>query len=282
MTATKPLIWLITGVSSGIGKAMAEAALDRGDTVIGTVRQPAQAQAFAALAPGRALACELDLTDKDKVIPAVTRALENAKGVDVVVNSAGYGLSGAVEEVDEAELRHQMETNFFGTLGVVQAALPFMRRQRSGHIFNVSSTAGVIGYPGLALYNASKFAVEGLSEGLSVEVAHLGIKVTIVELDGFRTNWASASAIIRAKKHIEDYAPTAGKIDKGLERLNGTQAGDPAKAAQAIIKVLDSPNPPLRLILGADAATWIRNKLNSRLDELAQWEDVARSTAISA
>ena len=278
----KSLTWLITGISSGIGKAMAEAALARGDAVIGTVRKPEQVNEFTALAPGRAFAYRLDLTDKDAVLPATTQAIQAAGGVDVVVNCAGYGLAGAAEEVNDAELRHQMETNFFGTLGVVQAALPFMRKQRHGHIFNFSSTAGVLGYPGLSMYNASKFAVEGFSEGLKVEVAHLGIKVTIVELDGFRTNWSSASAIIRARKVIDDYVPSAGRTRKGLEQLDGNQPGDPAKAAQAIITVLTSPNPPLRLVLGNDAVTWIRDKLNSRLKELAEWEQVSRSTAISA
>jgi NAD(P)-dependent dehydrogenase (short-subunit alcohol dehydrogenase family) len=222
---TKPLVWLITGVSSGMGKALAEAVLERGDRVIGTVRKPADADTFAALASGRAMPCMIDLVDNARVLPAVTQAIEAAGGIDVVVNAAGYGLAGAAEELSDAELRHQMEINFFGTVEVTQAALPFMRKQRSGHIFNFSSTAGVIGYPGLSMYNASKFAVEGFSEGLSVELAHLGIKVTIVELDGFRTKWSSASAIVRAAKVIEDYAESAGKIRKGLEKLDGKPTG---------------------------------------------------------
>jgi NAD(P)-dependent dehydrogenase (short-subunit alcohol dehydrogenase family) len=279
---TKPLIWLITGISSGIGKAVAAAALRRGDTVIGTVRKPEQVLEFESCAPGRAFARQLDLTDTQNVVPVLTRALSALGAADVVINCAGYGLAGAAEEVSDSELRHQMETNFFGTVEVVQAALPFMRAQRRGHIFNVSSTAGVLGYPGLSLYCASKFAVEGFSEGLSVEVAHLGIKVTIVELDGFRTNWSSANAIVRAKRAIPDYEASAGQTRKGLEKFDGHQVGDPAKAAQAIIVVLNSPEPPLRLVLGAAAVTWIRDKLNGRLDELGAWESVSKDTAIGA
>jgi NAD(P)-dependent dehydrogenase (short-subunit alcohol dehydrogenase family) len=278
----KPLTWLVTGISSGIGKAVADAALGRRDIVIGTVRKPEQVLEFQSKAPGRAVGCRLDLADGDTVVPVLTRALEAVGGVDVVVNCAGYGLAGAAEEVSDSELRHQMETNFFGTLEVTRAALPFMRKRRRGHIFNVSSTAGVIGYPGLSLYCASKFAVEGFSDALSVEVAHLGIKVTIVELDGFRTNWSSASAIVRSKRTIADYEPTAGKTRQGLENLDGHQVGDPAKAARAIIAVLKSPEPPLRLVLGAAAVSWIRDKLNGRLDELVAWESVSKDTALEA
>jgi nucleoside-diphosphate-sugar epimerase len=257
---SRPLRWLVTGISSGIGKAMAEAALERGDTVLGTVRKPEQVQAFAQLAPGRARACQVDLTERERVVPVVTHALNDIGSVDVVVNAAGYGLAGALEELDDAEIRHQMETNFFGTLAIAQAALPFMRRQRSGHVFNVSSTSGVIGYPGLSLYCASKFAV--------------------VELDGFRTNWASSNAIVRAKRRIDDYVPSVGRIHSGLEHLDGKQAGSPAKAAQAIITAVMSPDPPLRLVLGAGAVTGIRAKLLGRLDEMNAWESVSNSTAL--
>ena len=279
MSHRKP-VWLITGASSGIGKALADAVIARGEPVIGTFRQPAQADAFVASAPGRAFACIVDLANGPTVQAAITRSIEEAGGVDVVVNCAGYGLAGALEEVNEAELRHQMETNFFGTLQVTKAALPFLRKQRHGHIFNVSSTSGVLGYPGLSLYCASKFAVEGLAESLRVELAHLGIRVTIVELDGFRTNWSSATAIVRAKTVIDDYTESAGKIRKGLEMLDGKQPGDPLKAAQAIITVADSPEPPLRLILGVSAVDGIRDKLNSRLAELEQWKPVSLATQI--
>lgn len=278
----KKNVWLITGISSGIGKALAEAVLQRGDTVIGTVRKPQQVDEFSAMAPGRAFACQLDLTDREAVRPVITRAIEAAGGVDVVANCAGYGLAGALEEVSDAELRHQMETNFFGMLEVTQAALPFMRKQRRGHVFNVSSTSGILGYPGLSIYCASKFALEGLSDALSVEVAHLGIRVTIVELDGFRTNWSSATAIVRAKTVIGDYDNSAGKIRKGLEQLDGKQPGDPAKAAQAIITVQQSAEPPLRLVLGVGAVSGIRAKLNSRLAEIDKWEHLSIATQIDA
>lgn len=272
--------WLITGASSGIGKALAEAVLARGERVIACFRQQAQAEEFSARAPGRTFACLVDLADSAAVQPAITRAIQASGRVDVVVNSAGYGLAGALEEVSEAELRHQIETNFFGTLQVIKAALPFLRGQRRGHIFNLSSTAGVIGYQGLSLYCASKFAVEGLAESLRVELAHLGIRVTIVELDGFRTNWSSATAIVRAGTVIDDYNRSAGRIRKGLALLDGNQPGDPVKAAQAIITVADAAEPPLRLILGVGAVEGIREKLQSRLAELEQWKHVSVATQI--
>ena len=273
-------VWLITGVSSGIGKALSEQVLERGDTVVGTVRKTEQVDTFSALAPGRAFACHLDLSDSERVKPAVTEAIDKIGWIDVVVNCAGYGLAGAVEEVNDAELRHQMETNFFGLLQVTQAALPFMRKQRSGHIINVTSTSGQIGYPGLALYCASKHAVEGLSDALAAEVSPLGINVTIIEPDGFRTNWSSSSAIVRSQTVISDYEPTAGVVKVGLEQIDGKQIGDPIKAAKAIISIVESPNPPLRLVLGAKAVTGIRNKLNAMIDEINAWEHVSKDTAI--
>ncbi len=183
--------WLITGVSSGLGRALAEAVLSRGEIVIGTLRKREQMAEFEALAPGRANSKLLDVTDKSQVRDAVTQAIQSAGGIDVVVNNAGYGLSGAAEEVSDGEIRQQMETNFFGLVAVTQAALPFMRAQKRGHIVNISSVAGYKGILGMSIYSASKFAVEGFSEGLAAEAAHLGIRVTIVEPGAFRTRWAS-------------------------------------------------------------------------------------------
>jgi len=273
-------VWLITGVSNGFGRSLAEAVLARGDRVIGTVRQPGKAEAFAALAPGRSVPCLVDLADGARVASAISAALESAGGVDVVVNNAGYGLAGAVEEVSDAEARHQMETNFFGLVAVTQAALPFLRRGGGGHVINISSLAGFQGILGMALYSASKFAVEGFSEGLAAEAGFLGIRVTIVEPGAFRTNWSSNGAIVRSQRVIDAYAATAGKVRAGLAKLDGSQSGDPAKAAQAILRVVDSPNPPLRLPLGADAVAALEHKLASMTRELAEWRAVAEATAL--
>ena len=270
--------WLITGVSSGLGRALAEAVLGRGEVVIGTLRKSEQAAEFEALAPGRAIAMLLDVTDKSRVPDAVTQAIQAAGGIDVVVNNAGYGLSGAAEEVSDSEIRHQMETNFFGLVAVTQAALPFMRAQKRGHVVNISSVAGYKGILGMSIYSASKFAVEGFSEGLAAEAGHLGIKVTIVEPGAFRTRWSSNDAIVRSARVIEDYAPTAGAVRAGLAKMHGHQENDPAKGATAIITAVDSQHPPLRLPLGADSVLYLREKLTGMTQELAAWEAVSVAT----
>lgn len=270
--------WLITGVSSGLGRALALAALARGDTVMGTLRQAEQLAGFEALAPGRAIAVRLDVTDKDKVRDVIAGAIEQAGGIDVVVNNAGYGLSGAAEELSDAEMRHQMETNFFGLVAVTQAALPFMRAQKRGHFVNISSVAGYKGIVGMSAYSASKFAVEGFSESLAAETAHLGIKVTIVEPGAFRTNWSSDTAIVRSVKVIDDYAPTAGVVRAGLSQMDGRQQNDPAKGAAAIIQAVEAEVPPLRLPLGPDSVTYLRDKLAAMAKELEAWASVSSST----
>lgn len=270
--------WLITGVSTGLGRALAEAVLARGEHVIGTLRKKDQLAQFEALAPGRAIGVLLDITDREHVHGSVTRAIEAAGGIDVVVNNAGYGLSGAAEEVSDSEIRSQMETNFFGLVTVTQAALPFMRAQKRGHVVNISSVAGYQGILGMSIYSASKFAVEGFSEGLAAEAGHLGIKVTIVEPGAFRTQWASSGAIVRSARVIEDYATTAGKVRAGLAQMDGHQENDPAKGAIAIIAAVDSESPPLRLPLGPDSVQYLRHKLASMSAELAKWEAVASAT----
>jgi NAD(P)-dependent dehydrogenase (short-subunit alcohol dehydrogenase family) len=274
-------VWLITGVSSGFGAALAEAVLARGEVVIGTLRRAEQLAAFEARAPGRAFACQLDVTDRERVGTVIGAAIERAGGIDVVVNNAGYGLVGAVEEVSDPETRRQMETNFFGALEVTRTALPYLRCQRHGHVVNVSSLAGVIGMQGMAIYSASKFALEGFSEALAAEGRPLGIRVTIVEPGGFRTRWASSDALVRADRVIEEYTPTAGAVRAGLERFDGQQGGDPGKAAAAIIAAVDSTDPPLRLALGPDAVERIRAKLTGMLRELDAWEAVSRDTQLA-
>ena len=270
--------WLITGVSSGLGRALAEAVLARGERVIGTLRKAGQAEQFAALAPARSFACVVDLSEGPRVRAAIGEAIERAGGVDVVVNNAGYGLTGAAEEVSDAEARHQMETNFFGALSVAQAALPYLRRQRRGHIVNISSIAGVVGFGGLPLYCASKFALEGLGAALAKELRDLGIQVINVEPGAFRTNWRSADAIVQAARVIDDYASTVGAQRERLKDGGGQQEGDPAKAALAIIQAVDAPKAPLHLPLNPQAIALLRKTWTAALAELDEWESVCAST----
>ncbi|WP_022981563.1 oxidoreductase [Ideonella sp. B508-1] len=274
--------WLITGVSSGFGNELARAALARGDVVVGTVRQPEQASRFEALAPGRAHAVLLDVTRADAIEPAVREAISRAGQIDVLVNNAGYGLFGAVEEVSDAEARAVMETNFFGALAVTRALIPHLRERRTGHVFNVSSVAGVLGIPGGALYSASKFALEGLSEALVGELRPFGIRVTLVEPGGFRTNFAGGS-LRQAARVVEAYADTpAGKTRVQMGQYAGHEPGDPAKAARAILQVADAPNPPVRLVLGQDAVDMVRRTYAAALKDVDEWEPVSAATALDA
>jgi NAD(P)-dependent dehydrogenase (short-subunit alcohol dehydrogenase family) len=274
--------WLITGVSSGIGQAMAEAAIARGDSILGTFRKPEQVAAFERLAPGRTFACVLDLANEGEAQRVLGSHIERAGGVDVVVNNAGYGLTGAVEEVSDAEARRVMEVNFFGALAVTQVALPYLRRQRGGHIINITSLAGMVGHGGLALYCAAKFALEGMGAGLVLEVKHLGIKVTNVEPGSFRTNWRSSGALIDATQVIEDYGPSVGALRARLATGHGQQEGDPRRAAQAIIKVVESPNPPLHLALNPKAWDSIRATLTQAVSEMDRWSELSHSTTFPA
>ena len=274
-------IWLVTGVSSGFGQELARAILARGDTVVGTLRRKEQAAAFEALAPGRAHARLLDVTDSAAIPPLVAAVERDVGPVDVLVNNAGYGLGGAVEELDDSECRHVMETNFFGTLNLVKAVLPSMRKRRSGHIINFSSMAGIVGFPGFGLYNASKFAVSGLTEALAGELAPFGIRATVVEPGGFRTNFAGGSLAI-ARNPMPEYAETAAARPRVMkDRYHGTQQGDPAKAAAAVISIVDAANPPVHLLLGPDAVAAARGKLERFGAEITAWEALSSSTNYS-
>jgi NAD(P)-dependent dehydrogenase (short-subunit alcohol dehydrogenase family) len=270
--------WMITGVSGGLGRALAETVLDGGGTVVGTLRHKDQAAEFERLAPGRAFAVLLDATDPAGVLAErVGEAVRAAGYLDVLVNNAGYGLLGAVEEVSDEEAGHQMDTNFSGPLRLVRAILPHFRERGRGHIVNVSSIAGFTGQPGLGLYNASKFALEGLSEALRHELAPFGVRVTIVEPGAFRTRWAGAG-LKRAARSITEYQVVTAIAD-GLERLDGAQPGDPRRAAEAIVRAVEAAEPPARLPLGRDAVRAIRSKLADVGRELDAWEKVAESTA---
>lgn len=270
-------VWLITGVSGGLGRALAIEAANKGDIVIGTVRKPEQLDEFRNLIPGKTFSVKLDVTQHFQTKAVIDPVIEKFGRVDVLVNNAGYGLLGAIEEVNTREVREQFETNVFGALTVTQAVLPFMRKQKSGHIVQMSSAAGFRSSPGLGIYNASKFALEGLSEALAYEVAPLGIKVTIVEPGPFRTQFAGTSSI-RAAATIKDYESTAWLRIKTIHQYNGKQLGDPKKAALAIIKAVESENPPLRLALGQYAVDAIKAKIESVVNDLTAWEDVGLNT----
>jgi NAD(P)-dependent dehydrogenase (short-subunit alcohol dehydrogenase family) len=260
--------WFITGVSSGFGRALAEAVLAKGHKVIGTVRQEEAKAPFEALSPGNATAVVLDVTDEADVHTVVDEVVQHHGRIDVLVNNAGYGLEGAVEEVSLDQVRDQFEVNVFGPVAVMQAVLPQMRKQRSGHIINVTS---------MGIYNGSKFALDGISEALAKEVKPLGIKVTIVAPGSFRTDWAGRS-MVHVEKPISDYEPTAGAFRQSLADRNGRQAGDPKKAAAAIITATEASEPPLRLVLGPDALRFVGDKLGALQAEMRKWEAVSAST----
>ena len=274
--SSNPKIWFITGISRGFGRELASAALEQGDVVIGTSRN---GKSDIGAVPDRFHVFALDVTNPQDVVSVVTQAWQIGGRIDVVVNNAGFGVLGAVEEVEEKQARNVFETNFFGLLRVTQAALPHLRAQASGHIINISSVGGFVGSPGYGLYNASKFAVEGLSEALASELKPLGIHVTIVEPGYFRTNFLSSSSLQRADRVIEAYAATVGKTRESTDERDGRQLSDPALAAKAIIAVTLAQNPPLRLILGADAVERVRAKLTQVTEDLETWKSTSLNTA---
>jgi len=272
--------WFITGVSSGFGRQLANAALGRGDHVVGTLRSVDQIADFEALAPGRAHAVILDVTDRKRIPAAVDEGVSKMGGLDVLINNAGYGLAGVLEELEEDEIDHAIETNLNGTIYVTKAALPALRESK-GRILNFSSMAGLVGLPGMTAYCAAKHAVEGFSEALNAELQPFGIAVTIIEPGGFRTNFFKGSErIARSPLSIYDATP-GGMTRSGLSGAGDMMQGDPAKAVAAILLAIDAEQPPLRLVLGADALGSIRQKLNSMNANLDAWEQVALSTSFS-
>ena len=266
-------VWFITGASTGFGREMAEQLLADGAKVVATARKPEQLSDLAAKYPETALILALDVTKDDAVQSAVEKTLATFGHVDVLVNNAGYGTAGAVEEVTEAEFMPMYETNVFGLIRVTKALLPQFRERRSGHIVNLSSIGGLVGLPGWGLYNSSKFAVEGLSEALFVELAPLGVKVLIVEPGPFRTDFLGRSGQ-EAAQRIADYDQTSGKTREYMKTNDGKQAGDPVRAVQAIIAAVASPNTPKHLLLGKLALTRFRQKLDEFTQEIAAWEPV--------
>jgi NAD(P)-dependent dehydrogenase (short-subunit alcohol dehydrogenase family) len=269
-------VWLVTGASRGFGRALSDAVLARGERLVATARGRDFVETFGQEHP-EALAVTLDVTDPAQARAAVEKSLARFGRLDVVVNNAGYGHFGAMEELTEGELRGQLEVNLFGVINVTRAALPALRRQRSGHLVQMSSLNGVEGMAGGAYYCAGKFAVEGLSESLADEAAHLGIKVTIVEPGPHRTGFAGRESA-RLADPIEDYAESVGQARQAFAEMDGAQPGDPARAAQAIVEVVDADDPPLRLPLGRTALANIRAKLGGQLEELERWERLSAST----
>jgi NADP-dependent 3-hydroxy acid dehydrogenase YdfG len=269
----KDRTWFITGASTGFGRVLAEEVLKAGGKVVATARNRDKVADLEAKYPQKAKALALDVTNAGQVDSAVTQAFAQFGQVDVLVNNAGYGVAGAIEEVSEAESMPMFETNVFGLLRVTRAFLPHLRKQRSGHILNLSSIGGVVASPGMGYYNATKFAVEGLSEALAGEVAPLGIRVTIIEPGPFRTDFLGRSGVV-AKTRIADYDATAGNMRKYFAENDGKQKGDPVRAVHAMMQVVESPNPPLRLLLGASALQRLRSKLTNWEKEIAASEQV--------
>lgn len=272
-----PRVWLITGCSSGFGRALAAAVLARGERVIATARQLSALDELAAQYPETCRALALDVTDATQVNRIVAAAAEVFGRLDVVVNNAGYGVVGAFEEIGAEQIARNFQTNFFGVLDVIRAALPILRAQRSGHIVNISAAAVISNYPGFSIYGASKWALEGVSESLAAELKPLGIKVTIVQPGPFRTDFIGRS-LERAAMHLADYDRTSGKFLRFLESMDGKQPGDPTKAAAAIIAVVESANPPLRLVLGKYANEKARRKLADAERERGAWEHIGLPT----
>ncbi|HEY1751685.1 MAG TPA: oxidoreductase [Caulobacteraceae bacterium] len=270
--------WLITGVSGGLGRALAQAALARGDAVAGTVRKGADLAAFEALAPGRARGFLADMADEAAVRAAVDQAEAALGGIDILVGNAGYGLVGAVEESSLAEIRAQFEVNVFGPIAAIQAVLPYFRARRRGHVITVTSVSGVATWAGTGVYCASKHALEGVTRTLAEEVAELGIKVTNVEPGGMRTDYAGRSLIV-TQRQIADYDGAARNAQRILGDHAGHEPGDPAKVAKAILAIAGADDPPLQLLLGADAMLYATRQLASFQAEIGRWAGLTLSIA---
>lgn len=273
--------FLITGVSSGLGRAFAQGALDAGHRVIGTVRRQEDANAFAMLAPDRAHPLVLDVTDYGTIPEAVADMEARVGPIDVLVNNAGYGHEGVMEESSIDDFQRQFAANVFGPVAMTKAVLPGMRERRGGHIVNVTSMGGFITMPGITSYCGSKFALEGISEALGKEVAGFGIRVTALAPGQFRTDWAGRS-MDRTPRSISDYDAVMDPIRAARQAKSGNQPGDPAKAAQALLAIVASDTPPVRLFLGEDALGLVDQKLAAMKAERDEWDALSRSTSFTA
>lgn len=270
-------LFFITGVSSGFGRALAEEALKAGHRVAGTVRNQQAKQEFDALVPGRSTGWILDVTDFDAIAPLADIVERETGPVDVLVNNAGYGHEGIMEESPLSEVLHQFDVNVFGAVAVIKAFLPAFRARRAGHILNVTSMGGFITMPGISYYCGSKFALQGISETLTKELKPFNIAVTAIQPGSFRTDWAGRS-MVRSPRSISDYDPLFGPIRETREKRSGHQPGDPQKAARAILRLIDSPAPPASLLLGSDAVIYVREKLQQMSADIDAWEEISRST----
>jgi NAD(P)-dependent dehydrogenase (short-subunit alcohol dehydrogenase family) len=275
---TKDAVWLITGCSKGLGRALAEQALSAGYHVVVTARRIADITDFVSAHGDRALAVELDVTDPAEINLAVTAARDRFGGIDVLVNNAGYGYLAAIEEGEDADVRALFETDLFGPLNLVKAVLPGMRARRRGHIVNISSIGGLVTFPGVGYYHMVKFGIEAMSETLAKEVTPLGIGVTVVAPGAFRTDFRGPASIKQSATRIDDYAATAGKSRAGTQAGHGRQVGDPTRGARAIITAIEAERPPVHLLIGGDALDQLRGKADEMRRETDAWEEVTRST----
>jgi NAD(P)-dependent dehydrogenase (short-subunit alcohol dehydrogenase family) len=266
-------VWFITGTSTGFGYLLAKELLRRGDRVIATARDASKLETLIRQYPGHARAFTLDVTKPAEIESVAQQAIAAFGHVDVIVNNAGYGVNGAIEEVSEDEFEPMFQTNIYGLIRTTRAFLPHLRERRSGHIFNLSSIGGLAGSPGWGFYNTTKFAVEGFSEALAGELKPLGVHVTVIEPGPFRTDFLGRSGKLAAKE-LPEYAETAGKAREYLKSQSGKQPGDPQKAVEAIIAVADSAEPPMHLLLGKIALARFRDKLSQWQKEIATWESV--------
>lgn len=267
-------VWFITGCSTGFGRELAKYLLQNDHRVVVTARDAGKVRDLVEINKANALAVALDVTDKQQVTDSVAAAVKHFGRIDVLVNNAGFGYFGAIEESDEAEVRSMFETNFWGLAEMTRAALPVMREQKSGFVVNVSSIGGFVGFPGIGYYNATKFAVNGFSEALKKEVEPLGIKVILVQPSGFRTDWAGRSAN-DATNTISDYAETAGANQSAIRGFSGNQPGDPVRAARAIVTAVESNNPPFNLLLGKAALKNARLKLDDLKNDFDGWAETS-------
>ncbi|WP_426060441.1 oxidoreductase [Hymenobacter sp. B1770] len=273
--------WFITGASSGFGEALATYILEQGGHVAATFRKPEQAETFTGKEAGRTFGVVCDVTNEAQVKTAVADAIAHFGHLDVVVNNAGYGSMGSIEEVPAEEVQRQFDVNVFGALHVLRAVLPHLRQRRSGHILNITSIGGLRAFPGVGVYNASKFALEGIGESLSLQLAPLGIHVTNIEPSGFRTKWAGESATFADTK-IEDYQATVGENMRSIQGYSGRQPGDPVRAAKAMYEVVQMENPPLHLPLGKAAVKGAREKFANLSKELEQYAEMGEAADFAA
>ncbi|MBC7425911.1 MAG: SDR family NAD(P)-dependent oxidoreductase [Bacteroidia bacterium] len=267
-------VWLITGCSTGFGSELSKYILEKGGKVGVGSRNTDDVKDIVSGHEVNAIALKLDVTKQDEIADSVAKTIEKFGRIDVLVNNAGIGYFGAIEESEDDEVRRMFEINVFGLGNMTKAVLPQMRSQKSGHILNVASIGGLVGFPGVGYYNATKFAVDGFSEALSREVAQLGIKVTIIAPSGFRTDWAGRSAN-NSKIEIDDYKNSAGMNKNNIRNNSGKQAGDPVRAATAIYKAVESEHPPLRLLLGAAALAGARLKLDALKKDFDEWAETS-------